>query len=166
MGVARVEWTRLSGDDVEAVVAMCVNRELPDSIRITASQGDGGVDILDRRSRSDGEVVRQIKSYTGPLTAKQKKEVEKSLHALVTDPRWKKLNVCDWHLVTPWDPTSQALNWLDELAERYGLADATWEGLTYVDNLAAKYPEVVDYYLDGGRARVEECTSNSAHSSA
>jgi hypothetical protein len=46
--VGRVEWRRYEGDDVEAVVAMMLNREHPNSVRITPSQGDGGVDILDR----------------------------------------------------------------------------------------------------------------------
>lgn len=54
--MARVEWTRLEGNDVEALVAMFVNREHVDSVRITPSKGDGGVDILDRAAgpgRSD-----------------------------------------------------------------------------------------------------------------
>lgn len=33
--MTRVEWTRLDGADVEAVVAMFVNREHPNSTRIT-----------------------------------------------------------------------------------------------------------------------------------
>jgi hypothetical protein len=46
--MTRVEWTRLEGNDVEAVVAMFINREHPRSTRITPSKGDGGIDILDR----------------------------------------------------------------------------------------------------------------------
>jgi hypothetical protein len=52
--MARIEWTRRDGDDVEAVVAMFVNRERPNSTRITPSRGDGGVDIVDRGAASDG----------------------------------------------------------------------------------------------------------------
>ncbi|MDF9878820.1 hypothetical protein [Cellulosimicrobium cellulans] len=48
--MSRVEWTRLEGNDVEAVVSMFVNRERPRSVQITPSQGDGGVDILDRNA--------------------------------------------------------------------------------------------------------------------
>jgi hypothetical protein len=46
--MTRIEWTRRDGHDVEAVVAMFVNREHPNSTRITPSRGDGGADILDR----------------------------------------------------------------------------------------------------------------------
>ena len=75
----RVPWERHAGDDVEAVVAMMVNREHPDSTRITPSKGDGGIDILDSLAGPDrGDVVYQVKRYARPLTNKQKKEVEKS----------------------------------------------------------------------------------------
>lgn len=43
--MSRVEWTTLSGEEVEAVVAMLINREHPLSARVTPSQGDGGVDF-------------------------------------------------------------------------------------------------------------------------
>jgi len=36
--VTRVEWTRLDGSDVEAVVSMFVNREHVNSVRITPSK--------------------------------------------------------------------------------------------------------------------------------
>lgn len=78
--MTRVEWTRLDGDDVEAVVAMFVNREHPDSVRITPSRGDGGVAILDRHAAADvTDVVYQIKRYTAPLSSRQVDEVEESL---------------------------------------------------------------------------------------
>jgi hypothetical protein len=65
------------------------------------------------------------------------------------------LKVEVWHLVTPWDPSPEAELWLQGLGETYGVT-AVWDGLTTVDQLAAKYPDVVDYYLYGGRARIEE----------
>ncbi|MGR6998660.1 restriction endonuclease [Yinghuangia aomiensis] len=104
--MTRVEWTRYEGNDVEAVVAMLVNLENVDSVRITPSSGDGGVDILDRGAGPDGtDVVYQVKRYTGPLDSKQQGNVEHSLHTLFQDPRWAQLNVKLWRLVTPWDPT-------------------------------------------------------------
>ena len=120
--VTRVEWTLLGGEEVEAVVAMFVNREHVDSVRITPSKGDGGVDILDRRAGPrDGDAVYQVKRYTEALSAKQKAEVEKSLRALARDPRWSGLNVTVWYLVTPWNPTPEAEAWLQGLAGRIRL---------------------------------------------
>jgi hypothetical protein len=150
-----VEWTRLSGEDVEAVVALFVNRERPKSVRITPSRGDGGVDILDRDVAGGGDEVFQVKRYTGPLGARERKEVEKSLERLLTDERWAGLSVSCWYLVTPWDPTPEAETWLQELAETHGLV-GRWSGLTFVEQLAAKYPDVVDYHLNGGRGAVEK----------
>lgn len=151
----RVEWTRLEGNDVEAVVAMFVNREHPRSVRITPSMGDGGVDIVDPGAGTGGtDDVYQVKKYTEPLTSRQKSEVEDSLRTLTSDERWADLRLGTWNLVTPWDPTPEAYNWFKELAEKYKVG-AVWHGLTYVEQLVAKYPDVVDYYLHGGATRIE-----------
>lgn len=153
--VTRVDWARYSGDDIEAVVAMMVNRERPNSVRITPSRGDGGVDVLDPRTprgRADDGVL-QIKRFAAPLSAGQKAQVLDSLDALVVDPRWATLQVGEWRLVTPWDPTPEALTWLQDQAKARGLV-GHWDGLTVVDNLAAKLPEVVDYYPYGGSSRI------------
>lgn len=154
--MTRVEWTRLEGNDVEAVVAMFVNRERPDSVRITPSRGDGGVDILDRGGGDGGgDAVHQVKRYCEPLSSNQKTEVESSLRALTSDPRWSTLRVTTWYLVTPWDPSPEAEAWLQQLGAGYGIP-AAWRGLAYVEQLAAKYGDIIDYYLHGGRNRVVE----------
>lgn len=154
--MTRVEWTRLDGSDVEAVVSMFVNREHVNSVRITPSKGDGGVDILDRQAGPDGgDAVYQVKRYTGPLSARQKAEVGTSLATLARDRRWSGLNVTVWYLVTPWNPTPEAETWLQGLASAHGFTPV-WSGLDHVEQLAARYPDVVDYYLHGGRNRVEE----------
>lgn len=134
---------------------MFVNREHVNSVRITPSKGDGGVDILDRKAGPDGgDAVYQVKRYTEPLSARQKAEVEKSLRTLMRDPRWSGLNVTVWYLVTPWNPTPEAETWLHGLASAHGF-NPVWRGLDHVEQLAARYPDVVDYYLHGGRGRVE-----------
>lgn len=164
--MTRVEWTRLEGKDVEAVVAMFINRERPHSTRITPSIGDGGIDILDRNVKGSGhDVVYQVKRYTAPLTTGQRREVEGSLKRLKgpksdddeikKDPRWKDLNVVEWHLVTPWDPSPEGELWLQELGKTYSVT-AIWDGLVMVEQLAARYGDVVDYYLHGSRERVNE----------
>lgn len=150
-----VEWTRLEGGQVEAVVAMFVNREHPSSVRITPSRGDGGVDILDRGAGPDGsDIVYQVKRYTDKVTSRQKAEIKNSLETVSSDKRWSGLTVTQWHLVTPWDPSPEAETWLQ------GLGDPSirkiWHGLTWTDQQAAKYDDVVDYYLHGGRALIEK----------
>jgi hypothetical protein len=152
--MTRLAWERYEGNDVEAVVAMLVNRERPNSVRITPSRGDGGIDILERgASENGGDVVYQVKRYTQPLSASQRDNVEESWTRLNSDPRWAELDVQEWHLVTPWDPTPEAEAWLQSL-DPSGRA-VVWNGLSYIEGLAAKYPEVIDYYLEGGRGRIE-----------
>jgi HJR/Mrr/RecB family endonuclease len=77
--MTRVEWTRYEGDDIEAVVAMFINREHPNSTRITPSVGDGGVDILHRGAAGGKDVVYQVKKFAAPLSKGQYKQVRKSL---------------------------------------------------------------------------------------
>ncbi|MGC4939397.1 hypothetical protein [Kribbella sp. DT2] len=149
-----VEWTRLEPGQVEAVVAMLINREHPTSVRITPSRGDGGVDILDRgQGSTGGDVVYQVKSYTEGLIQRQKDNIEDSLTTLGTDERWAGLTVEEWRLVTPWDPSPEAENWLYDLGQAAGLT-TVWHGLDHVEQLAAKYGDVIDYYLRGGQARI------------
>ena len=95
--MTRLAWERYEGNDVEAVVAMLVNLERPNSVRITPSRGDGGVDILERgASENGGDVVYQVKRYTQPLAASQRDNVEESWTRLKTDPRWAALDVREW----------------------------------------------------------------------
>jgi hypothetical protein len=151
-----IEWTRLEPGQVEALVAMFVNRERPGSTRIKPSRGDGGVDILDRgAARTGGDVVYQVKRFTDGLNTSQKASVKDSWNMLRSDPRWEDLRVEEWHLVMPWDPSPEAELWLQELAKDSGVT-ATWRGLAFVEQLAAKFPDVVDYYLNGGAARIRE----------
>lgn len=151
-----IEWTRLEPGQVETLVAMFVSRERPGSTRITPSRGDGGVDILDRGAgRSGGDVVYQVKRYTDGFNTSQKASVKDSWDTLWSDPRWENLRVEEWHLVMPWDPSPEAELWLQELSKGSGVT-ATWHGLGFVEQLAAKFPDVVDYYLNGSSARIQQ----------
>lgn len=153
--MTRIAWERYEGNDIEAVIAMLINLEHPNSVRITPSKGDGGVDILDRGAgKNGGDVVYQVKRYAKPLTTGQQNKVEESRKRLLSDPRWAGLNVTEWRLVTPWDPTPEAEAWLQNLGNES--CEVFWHGLTFVESLASKHPEVIDYYLEGGRSRVEE----------
>jgi hypothetical protein len=151
-----VEWTRIEPGQVEAVVAMLLNRERPTSVRITPSRGDGGVDILDRgAAEGGGDVVYQVKSYTGSIGAREKASIKDSLDTLRSDERWAGLSVVSWRLVAPLNPSPEAENWLLDLGAGAGLP-TVWHGEDFVEQLAAKYPDVIDYYLRGGAARIKE----------
>ena len=56
---------------------------------------------------------------------------------------------------SPWDPSPEAELWLQGLGQTYGVKPI-WDGLVTVEQLAAKYGDVVDYYLHGGREKIEE----------
>lgn len=149
--MTRIEWTRYDGGDIEHAIAMFISSEDSWAEKITPSRGDGGVDILSLHPKT---TVYQVKSFTSPLTGNQKKKVVDSLEKLVTDERWQHLEVDEWRLVTPWDPTPEAKNWLQEEARKRGITAVVWDGLTKCDTWAAKYPQIVDYYFHGFRETV------------
>jgi len=162
----RIEWGRYEGDDIESVIAMMLNREHPDSVRIRPSQGDGGVDILDRGAGpAGGDVVYQVKKFWQPLTSGDKDKIRHSLETLLhpskRDERWGHLTVTEWRLVMPWDPTPEADDWFhNTLLEEYDVK-GQWDGLVRVDQLAARYDDVVDYYLRDGKSAVVEAMENA-----
>lgn len=152
----RVPWSEYSGEDIERAVAMFIAMEHPTAVRITPSRGDGGVDILNRGERT---VVYQVKGFHNALTSGQQKQVEESIDRLSSDPRWAELTVDEWHLVTPWDPTPERLQWLRDYATSKGLPEPVWDGLVDCDGWAAKYPYIVDYFFHGSQQKVQEAAS-------
>ncbi len=82
--MARVEWTRQSGEDVEAVVAMLLCTEYPNAWRIRPGRGDGGVDVFvplsDDRALRD---VYQVKKFASNLTSSQKRKIRASFDELL-----------------------------------------------------------------------------------
>ena len=121
MVTGRVAWSRYGGEDIEHAVAMFIASEHPRAERITPSRGDGGIDILDK---VDGRaVVYQVKGFHEPLEPNQKRQVERSIDRLLSDPRWGDLDIAEWHLVTPWDATPEAKQWLTDYATESGLPE-------------------------------------------
>lgn len=160
--MARVEWTRLEGGDVEAVVGMFICSRFPNAVRVRPSQGDGGVDIFvpgDGGFATEREVF-QVKKYFTNLTSSQKREITRSFTRVVAASLKEGWTITKWHLVMPLDVTDHNLaNWLKELTEG---AEFPCEplGLLFCDTLAGQYPEVVDYYLRDGRERLENAVAN------
>ena len=142
-----IEWTRLSGEQVEELVAILINREYEKSTRITPSRGDGGIDIISPdHDSSNGCEIYQVKKFSSTLNSSQKRQIESSLKSLINDKRWKKINIKSWNLVTPYNPTPELYNWFKSLTGHYEFK-AHWLGLDFIEGLACKYPEVCDYVL-------------------
>ncbi|MEV8148585.1 hypothetical protein AB0O52_10605 [Arthrobacter sp. NPDC080073] len=158
--MSRIEWSRYSGDEIEAVVAMFISAIFPSAERITPSKGDGGIDVLVKTDRTR---VYQVKRFSGPLNASQVKQVKKSVDRLVNDPRVSDLTIDEWHLVMPWDPTLEAKKWLTEYVTGKGLPEPIWDGLTKCDLWASTYPNIVDYYLGGNAQRIQDAALAIVH---
>jgi hypothetical protein len=154
-----VEWSRLSGDEVEAVVSILICRDHPTATRVKPSQGDGGIDVW--VPAASGSTVYQIKGYTGLLTAARKRHIRGSWDRLLSYLEANQLTLESWFLVTPENPTTQNLKWLNELIEGARF-DCFWRGLDFVDGLAAKYPDVIDYYLRDGKDRLDQAIQRYA----
>jgi hypothetical protein len=150
--VARVEWSRLSGDETEAVLAVLLCREHRTAVRVKPSKGDGGIDVWVPGGES--ATVYQIKGYTGNIDATRKRHIRESWNTLLGYAQEKSIEISNWYLVTPENPTKEQLEWLKGLVSEAHFP-CVWLGLDFVDGLAAKYPEVIDYYLRDGKDRLE-----------
>ncbi len=148
-----VEWTRLSGDQVEKLVAILLCRKYPAASHIRPSTGDGGIDLLVQGTDSGSEVY-QVKKFASNLTSSQKSQIMKSLQRLEKHRIKHAITVTAWHLTLPLDPTNENLQWLAETTSSFPYP-CDWRGLSFIDGLAAEFPDVVDYYVGDGRQRIE-----------
>jgi Zn-dependent peptidase ImmA (M78 family)/DNA-binding XRE family transcriptional regulator len=151
--VARVEWSRLSGADIESVLGVMLCRDFPTATRVKPSQGDGGIDVW--IPPFEAATVYQIKGYTGNIDAKRLSHIKDSWDTLVKYTEQNAIRLTSWFLVTPENPTKEQLAWLRDLTSEAKFP-CVWRGLDYADGLASKYPEVIDYYLQDGKERLSE----------
>ncbi|OYN88471.1 PDDEXK family nuclease [Parenemella sanctibonifatiensis] len=151
--MAMVEWTRLSGDQVEELVAILLCRKHPEAVRVRPSTGDGGIDLL-VPTAAGGSEVYQVKRFSSNLTASQKSQIRESLRRLERHSIDHTVTVSAWHLTLPLDPTKENLHWLSETTKCLPYP-CDWRGLSFIDGLAAEFPDVVDYYIRDGRQRLE-----------
>lgn len=157
--MARIEWARLTGDDVEHVIAVMVARENVLARRIRPSRGDRGLDIVVPNTDVGSVDVYQVKSFALNLGSSEKRQITKSFRRLRDHAAKTGLSVANWYLVLPLDPTPENIAWFDDLTTGAGFGVA-WRGLIYVDGLAARYPDVIDYYLRDGKARLEAAVAD------
>ncbi|WP_157900980.1 hypothetical protein [Mycobacterium terramassiliense] len=154
--MARVEWTRQSGEEVETVVGMLLCSKFPNAVRVRPSQGDGGIDIFVPGPAGWGKerAVWQIKRYCDNLNGTQKRAIKRSFSRVVETSKKEDWLITEWHLVMPLDLTNQNLGWLDAHTANADFPRAT-HGLLMCDTLAAEYQNVIDYYLRDGKERLQ-----------
>jgi hypothetical protein len=188
MIVARVEWSALSGDDVEAVLSNLLYNVYERALRVRPSQGDYGIDVLvPTDERPEKWDVYQIKKFAQNLTANQKSQIEDSFGRVLVGLVRRGVPLNDWYLVMPLDPTlDNLLDWFNDMPEKViatlfadeklALTDEEksqirawrdapgrivgWKALPYCQNLAAEYGYVIDYYLHGGAERIRTAVSD------
>ena len=154
--MARVEWTRQSGDDVETVVGMLLCSQFRNAVRVRPSQGDGGIDIFVPGPAGWGteRAVWQIKRYCHNLTGTEKRAIKRSYSRVVETSKKEGWRITEWHLVMPLDLTTQNIGWLDSYTAAADFPRET-HGLLLCDTLAGEHPKVIDYYLRDGKERLQ-----------
>lgn len=152
--MTRVAWIRYEGDDIEAVVSMFVCRENPTAYRIRPSSGDGGVDVC--VPTGDGHVeIYQVKRFAENLTSSQKQQVVESHSRIQEYAAERGWTIDKWYLTLPLDPTPENDEWLEKFAAT-AYFPCEWAGLARIEAWAAVHGDIVDYYLEGGKARLVE----------
>jgi hypothetical protein len=186
--VAPVGWTVISGEQAEDVLSNLLYSEHTNAVRVRPSQGDYGIDVLipvgDTGEPFD---VHQIKKFANTLGDSEKRQIKKSFRRFLVGIGRHQIPAADWYLVMPIDPTvDNYLTWFrampDEVIEemfaddKLALTDdekeqitawraaegrkIEWKGRTYCENLAAKYPFVVDHYLHGGQQTIRDAVKD------
>jgi hypothetical protein len=186
--MARVEWSALSGDEVETVLSNLLYNAHEQAVRIRPAQGDYGIDVI-VPAAADPEKwdVYQVKKFALNLDASQKRQIEASFRRVLVALVRRGVPLSDWYLVTPLDPTlPNLMDWFNkipaaaiktlvddrdldlteaELQQIRAWLEApgrviAWKGLNFCENLAATYPYVVDYYIHGGQARLRDAVAD------
>jgi hypothetical protein len=186
--VTQVPWSTLGGEQAEALLANLLYSEHPKrATRVRPSRGDYGIDVVvPNASMPDNIDVYQIKKFFQRLTTNQRTQVEQSFRRFLLGFVRGGWPIADWYLMMPVDPTSERdSEWFTKMPDAViagmfsdaGLAltgaEKTqitawrtahdrvikWEGLNVCDNLAAKYPYVVDYFVHAGRERLADAVA-------
>lgn len=143
-----VAWATLTTGQTEQLVGVLLGRQLPNSIRLRPSQGDGGIDVLDPVADQQVDVY-QIKYFATALDSSRWTQIERSLRRVADNPT---VHLRDWYLVLPLNPSPNDLEKFKELEKSVPFA-CHWYGLDRLESLAAAHQDVVDYYLHDGRQR-------------
>ncbi|MHA4855152.1 hypothetical protein L1080_037460 [Rhodococcus sp. MSC1_016] len=152
----RIEWSRRTSEETESMVSMFLCREFPSAYRVRPARGDGGIDVcIPSETDPNHYTVYQVKYFATNLTSTQWAQINKSHSRLRTYASERGWVIDQWYLTMPLDPTPGNLVKLTELQET-GDFPCEWRGLSHADGWAAKYQDIVDYYLHDGRERLAE----------
>jgi len=159
--VARVEWTRQTGDDVEAVIGMLICSRYRNAVRVQPSQGDGGLDIFVPGQEGNRQrEVYQVNSLCEHLNSSRQRQIKRSLKEVIKTALEDGWEITKWHLVMPLDLTDRELRWFHDELTRDCEFPCEISGLLFCDTMAAHYPKVVDYYLRDGKERLQAAMNN------
>ncbi|MCM4084797.1 restriction endonuclease [Paractinoplanes hotanensis] len=139
------------------MAALMLLRQQGPGNRITPSRGDRGVDV--RLVDLDGIGFFQVKRYPRPLTSIQKTQTEKSWTTFFAETA-PNAPVKSWSLACPWNPSNEALEWLETLtAEAQFPTD--WMGRATLEAMAAENPALVEFYFGDGGERLHRAITNA-----
>lgn len=148
----KVDWAQ-PGEVMENLAAVLLRRENPLATQIRPSRGDGGIDVRVPLPTGGFEIY-QVKKFNSNLDTSQLRQIKDSYESLHKYCDASGLDVRAWHLLMPLNPTKENIEWFDHLTNDAGHS-CDWRGRDYLDGLAAKFPDVVDYYLHDGADRLE-----------
>ena len=141
--MAPVSWTTTSPDLIEQIVAVLLSRRHPEAVRVRASQGDGGLDVL-VPSTTPGYVDNyQVKRFTTSLGDSQKAQIRSSLKAARdthNDPANPFL-IQTWLLTLPLDPSGPEIAWLAKAAaQAQGAVQSRVEAIAFPGGTGHRLP--------------------------
>jgi hypothetical protein len=137
--MAQVDWDRISEAQYEQTVSILLSRMHPTSRRIDGSGGDGGRDV--QFEAADGLHVFQLKSFTGRLDKRRRKQIVDSLKTVAA------LNPTDWAVIVPIDPTPKELEWFEGLRDTVAFP-IEYRGRTWLDAQMSAHPEIGRYVFE------------------
>lgn len=152
-----VSWDRIAGETLEAIVGVLLAREFVDVDRVRPQQGDGGLDVIVKVGPELYDVY-QVKRFSQTLTDDQKSKIRKSLKRAIATHNDDEIpvQIRNWYITLPYHAMLSERTWLTRAAKRLETPFShEWKGIDFFDSLASKYPSVIDYYLRGGRDRLE-----------
>lgn len=143
-----IPWEELGHEKYEDMVSVLIGRLHADAQRIDGSGGDGGRDIqiINDQDNSISEVF-QLKSFTGRMGSSQRKQVADSLKRVAA------LQLAQWVMVVPIDPTPGEDEWFRDLGKDYSFP-TRWFGKTWLDEKMSAFPDIQRYFLEGAEHEV------------
>ncbi|MEV4139868.1 hypothetical protein AB0J72_47880 [Dactylosporangium sp. NPDC049742] len=148
--MSAIDWAVLGsvgGDGVESFAAACLRQRYPDAIQTRPAQGDGGIDVY--RETAEGLVVWQIKKFTTPLDASQKRQIIRSWKRFWDTHVVTGATIARYHLATPWTPTDPMQAWFKTKVVAGAGFPCQWDGAAFFDALSADYPATYDRFFKG-----------------